>query len=833
MSSSGPLAGLVVVELTDEIGSYCGKLLADLGADVIKVEEPGGGQQRHTPPFFGEDRDVESAIPFWSQNTSKRSLELDFTKENERIRVRDLMLAADVVIEDFPPGYLAEYNLAYTDLKQERPDLVYASITSFGQTGPHANFEATDLVVQAMAGVLILAGETSDPPNFLYGNQGAICASIQAAQGILLALRLAETHGFGQHVDVSAQEALSVAQETAMMQWDFQGTNRGRTGEFGIFQIAVPGSHVYQTSDGYVTTYISAPGGADLPVLIDWMRESDAHSDLDTEPFQEIISGLNSAFLTKILSNPTDFPDVLDSLAHIDKVIAQFFLGLTASEAYEEGQSRRLLIGIVSTPRDLAENSQLRARDWYQVLEFQGKKIEFPGVPYRLSKTSAELSPPPSLNNAADIVLPDRLPRTFSSTRPRLPLEGVRVADFSWFGAGPIAAQTLATFGAEVIRIESETKIDSLRLVQPYATNEDGSFKTGYNISGYFNNFNAGKHSLLLNLNDERGQELAYQLIEKSDLFLTNFTPRVIEKWNLGYEQISKVNPKIIALYAPMQGLTGPHRDFLGFGAVLTPITGISHLSGFPNRPPIGIGTNYPDYVINPGHSVTALLAALRHRVRTGEGQLIEMPQIESVVNVLATAVLNYTANGVNGIRTGNWHPTIAPHGVFQCLDDDTVIPNERWVAVACRDDGQWQSLCEELGHPDLANDPRFQTFSARSQNSGELEIILASWFKELFAEEIMQRLQSVGVPCGVVQTAQDILERDLHVQEREYYQYLEHPETGLSCYDGPCARLSETPGEHRSAAPLFGEQTFEVASQILGLSADEIADFVSQDILA
>ena len=226
-------------------------------------------------------------------------------------------------------------------------------------------------------------------------------------------------------------------------------------------------------------------------------------------------------------------------------------------------------------------------------------------------------------------------------------------------------------------------------------------------------------------------------------------------------------------------------------------------------------------------------MAALRHRVRTGEGQLIEMPQIESVVNVLATAVLNYTANGVNGIRTGNWHPTIAPHGVFQCLDDDTVIPNERWVAVACRDDGQWQSLCEELGHPDLANDPRFQTFSARSQNSGELEIILASWFKELFAEEIMQRLQSVGVPCGVVQTAQDILERDLHVQEREYYQYLEHPETGLSCYDGPCARLSETPGEHRSAAPLFGEQTFEVASQILGLSADEIADFVSQDILA
>ena len=178
-----------------------------------------------------------------------------------------------------------------------------------------------------------------------------------------------------------------------------------------------------------------------------------------------------------------------------------------------------------------------------------------------------------------------------------------------------------------------------------------------YNASGYFNNFNAGKLSFLLDLNSERGQEIAYRLIERSDIFMTNFTPRVLEKWNLLYEHVSAANPRIVAGYAPMQGMVGPHRDFLGFGAVLTPITGISELSGFPHHPPIGIGTNYPDYVVNPGHLAFALLAALRHRDITGEGQLVEMPQIESVVNALAPAILDYTANGVVQTRTGNRSP--------------------------------------------------------------------------------------------------------------------------------------------------------------------------------
>ncbi|MGH2607944.1 MAG: CaiB/BaiF CoA transferase family protein [Tepidiformaceae bacterium] len=414
------------------------------------------------------------------------------------------------------------------------------------------------------------------------------------------------------------------------------------------------------------------------------------------------------------------------------------------------------------------------------------------------------------------------------------PLDGIRVADFSWFGAGPIGGQTLCTFGAEVVRVESETRIDSLRVVQPVALNEDGSYKPGYNASGYFNNFNAGKLGITLNLNTEKGQEIAYRIVEKSDIFLTNFTPRVIDKWNLGYEQLKAVNPRIIAAYQPMQGLEGPHRDFLGFGAVLTPITGITAMSGFPERPPIGVGTNYPDYVVNPGHTVTAILAALRYRNKTGKGQLVELPQIESVVNVLGTAVADYLANGNVQNRGGNRSPVASPHGAFRCADDpESVNSPDRWVAIACRDDREWMELCQILGHAEPGAAPHFETLADRKANEDELEALVGEWVKDRRAEDVMALLQGAGIPCGVVQTAQDLLDRDPHVKARGYYVYLDHAETGRAAYDGPGWKMSATPGALRAPAPLLGEHTMEVCERIVGLSMDEIGDLMAEGVLA
>ena len=413
-----------------------------------------------------------------------------------------------------------------------------------------------------------------------------------------------------------------------------------------------------------------------------------------------------------------------------------------------------------------------------------------------------------------------------TATNGSRPLEGVRVADFSWFGVGPIAARTLADFGADVIRIESEARVDGLRLGQPIKPG-----KTGYNVCAYFNNFNADKRSFLLNMSAEGSQEVAYRLIERSDIFLSNLTPRIFERWGLTYEELREVKPDIIAAYMPMQGLSGPHRDFLGFGAVLTPTTGISHLSGDPDRAPVGVGTNYPDYVVNPGHTVIAILAALRHRRKTGQGQRIELAQVESVAATMGPSLLDYTANGVNQVRNGNKSSWMCPHGIYRCADDPS--GRERWIAIAVGDDAQWESLRAVGDGAAFTSDDRFPTLLGRRRHEDDLNSMLSDWTASFDAAALAIQLQSVGVAAALVQDAEDMCEHDDHLAARGFYEYLDHPETDISLYDGPIVKLHETPGYLASPAPLFGQHTYEVATEVLGYSADDVAELTSAGVLS
>jgi benzylsuccinate CoA-transferase BbsF subunit len=365
-------------------------------------------------------------------------------------------------------------------------------------------------------------------------------------------------------------------------------------------------------------------------------------------------------------------------------------------------------------------------------------------------------------------------------------------------------------------------------MVAPFAKG-----KTGYNVSGYFNNYNAGKLGILLNLNSDEGQKIAHRLIEWADVFLTNITPRVIERWGLTYDKVSEINPNIIAAYQPMQGFDGPHRDFLGFGAVLTPITGYNHLAGFPNRPPMGLGTNYPDYVINPGHTFIAIMAALRYRRRTGKGQHIECAQLESSAAPLASAIFDYTANGRVQGPQGNSLPYAAPHNAYKCKpsSDGGRPMDERWIAIACFADEEWQALAEAL--PEWAKDAKFSTLAGRKENEGELDANVAAWTADKDAYEIMEDLQKRGVPAGVVQSAREILDVDEHMKARGYYAYLEHPEAGRHAHDGPPFVLSKTPGSVRTPAPMLGEHTEYVCKEILGLDDEGIAELMVAGALA
>ncbi|HWO93633.1 MAG TPA: CoA transferase [Dehalococcoidia bacterium] len=401
-------------------------------------------------------------------------------------------------------------------------------------------------------------------------------------------------------------------------------------------------------------------------------------------------------------------------------------------------------------------------------------------------------------------------------------LEGLRVLDFSWFGAGPMGTKVLADHGAEVIRVESIMKLDGLRMAPPFPPTGEGP-----NLSGYYNNHNSSKLSVTLNMQRPEARDIALRLVAVSDVVIDNFNPGILEKWGLAYERLVEVKSDIIQIRMPMLGLTGPHRHWIGFGMTLTGLCGFNELSGFPNREPAGIGTNYPDYSSNPYHAMFAILSALHWRRRTGEGQFIELSQYESTINILHTAVLDYTVNGREATRRGNRSDIAAPHGAYPCMGED------RWIAIACENDAQWAALVEHMGFPDWALEARFATLVERVANADALDDKLAEWTRDQRAEDLMWKLQRAGVPAGVVENAQDTLENDAQLRFREHFQRLEHPEAGVTYYDAPPVRLSKTPGRLRSPAPLLGQHNGYVFGELLGMSEDEIRRYTEEGIFA
>jgi benzylsuccinate CoA-transferase BbsE subunit len=400
------LEGVRVIEFCDEVGSYCGKLLADLGAEVIKVEPPLGGLERHSPPYLHHEESPDTSLAFWVNNTSKKSVVLDLDTSEGQEAARKLVASAQIVLEDRPVGYLAERGLGFDAVHAANPALVYTSITGFGQTGPHAGYAFSDIVGQAMGGIMTLAGEQADPPNMIVGEQANRSASVHASQATLAALLHAEATGEGQYIDTSAQEACSMSQETAMQTWDLQKRNRVRTGALGAIPVKLPATGVYECRDGHVMLFVLAPAGKEFPALVDWMREKGMHEDLDEEPYASISNGLNMAMITQLMSNPASAGESLPHLAHINDVVTRFVASMGAVEAYEEGQRRNLLVGLVSTPEHLANNPQLRARDWYVKLPLDsGEVVEFPGPPYRLSESPAVPGTPPRLGQHTEEVL--------------------------------------------------------------------------------------------------------------------------------------------------------------------------------------------------------------------------------------------------------------------------------------------------------------------------------------------------------------------------------------------------------------------------------------------
>jgi crotonobetainyl-CoA:carnitine CoA-transferase CaiB-like acyl-CoA transferase len=399
------------------------------------------------------------------------------------------------------------------------------------------------------------------------------------------------------------------------------------------------------------------------------------------------------------------------------------------------------------------------------------------------------------------------------------PLEGLKVLDFCWVAVGPMTTGYLAEYGATVVRVESKRRPEVLRHAPPFSGNQEG-----LNRSGYYANYNANKFGFGLNMGLPQAREFVKRLVAWADLVTENFTPGTMEEWGLGYEELCQVKPDIILFSTSMLGRGGPYSRQPGFGPVLASLSGMTGLTGWPDRTPTNPYGAYTDFLV-PRFAVPTILAALDYRRRTGRGQHLDFSQLETSLHFMAPLLLDYTINGRERGRMGNRHPAAAPHGAYPCQGEDC------WCTIACETDAEWEALCRTMGHPTWTQEERFTTLLGRKANEDELDERIGQWTRGWEAPTLMQTLQQAGVPAGVVETCQDLFE-DPQLQHRGHFVVLDHPEMGPHPVQRSEFRLSRAPGRFGSPAPLLGQHTVQVCQEILQMDEAEIAALLEAGVL-
>ena len=396
----------------------------------------------------------------------------------------------------------------------------------------------------------------------------------------------------------------------------------------------------------------------------------------------------------------------------------------------------------------------------------------------------------------------------------------IKIVAWSWAMVGPLTLKFFADYGATVIRVETSHRPCVTRTSAPF---KDG--KAGLNRSGYFNHFSGNMMSVSLNMGHPLAIGLAKELIAQADVVMENFTPGVMEKWGLGYEELKKIKPDIIMLRQNGFGTEGPYRNLAAFGMILAAIAGIPNFIGWPDRGPLPVGVGAYTDCISPRLATAALIAALDYRDKTGRGQLLDLAQYETAIYFVLPGVLDYAANGREPIRNGNACAYAVPHNVYPCKG------KERWCTIAVFNDQQWARLCGVLGKPEYIHDVRFETFLNRKQNEKEVDDLIKDWTADLTPEEVMIRLQGAGIPAGVVENAADLY-ADPQLRHRNLFWPIEHSEMGLFTHLGTSLKLSKTPAQAYMPSPCLGEHTEYVLTKLLGKTDEEFIELLKAGVL-
>lgn len=784
------LKGFRALDLTDLSGQLCGRVLADLGMEVIKIEPPGGDPVRNLAPFITSPDGKRLSTVFAHLNAGKASKVLDLNGETGGAQLRELVKTADVLIESFQPGDLEAKGLGYKDLVTINPKIVMASITGFGQTGPKKNFACNDLVALAESGFLYISGDPSLPPVKPPEAQAYYFASLFATAGLLAALYRRERTGQGDHVDTSMQEALAT-QEHIIRLWanDQQIAKRA-----GSQHGSVAPAKIFSCKDGFVYLYVTRQ-----------------HWKL---------------FLSLWKNHPTvfDAPDWLNNLyrrAHADELnaaVEAFLSGFTMAEITEFLQAKGIPCVPVNTPLGFANDEQVRERGFIAPVEHAGfGKSKQPAIPFIIDGARPPIGSVPILDSwQPSVAIPNECEGSKISPFGRNdrqpgngPLEGIRIVSFDHVLAGPYGTTILAELGADVIKVESSKGgMDPFRF---FGTGEDP------NLSPRFLEFNRNKRSFTVNLKHPKGQTVLHDLVAKADAVLDNYSVDVVERIGLAYDQLCKVNRDIINLRMPGLGTTGPKRHFSTVGVNITAFTGLTYLWNHPGvtNPPIGSQTVFPDYVSGTLCAII-IISGVLYRDRQKRGAFIDLGQSEATAFMIGAHLMEAAASGKNAEPIGNISPSVAPHGCYPCLGED------RWCVIAAENEQQWVALAKII-ESGVTGDPRFATNAERLKNRAALDAIIGSWTKTKEPFALRDQLQGAGIPCGVVQTGEDLV-NDPHLQQRGFIVAVDNSRLGRVVLPNFPLQFTNAKLTRRWEFPVLGRDTETVLRDVVGYDEATIA---------
>ena len=778
------LKGFRALDLTDLSGQLCGRLLADLGMEVIKIEPPGGDPVRNLAPFVKSADGKLLSTTFAHLNAGKASKVLDLETDAGRAALRQLVETSDVVIESFQPGELDTKGLGYKDLAAINPGIVMASISAFGQTGPKKNYACNDLVALAESGFLYISGDPSLAPCKPPETQAYYFASLFATAGLLAALYRRERTGQGDHVDASMQETLAT-QEHIIRLWANEKQVLKRAGsQHG----SVAPAKIFQCRDGFVYLYVTRQ-----------------HWKL----FLSVWKDHAAVF---------DAPDWLNNVyrrAHADELnpAVEAFIGkFTMAEITDLLQAKGIPCVPVNTPMGFANDEHVRGRGFMAPVEHSGfGSTRQPAMPFVIDGARPAVGSVPPLDSWRDSSVKRVAPTktTFAPNSDSGPLDGMRIVSFDHVLAGPYGTTILAELGADVFKIESSKGgMDPFRF---FGTGEDP------NLSPRFLEFNRNKRSFTVNLKHPKGQGVLHDLVAKADAVLDNYSVDVVERIGLSYDQLCRVKPDIVNLRMPGLGTTGPKRHFSTVGVNITSFTGLTYMWNHPGNthPPIGSQTVFPDYVSGTLCAII-IISGVLHRDRHKKGAFIDLAQSEATAFMIGANLMEAASTGKDPEPVGNASIAIAPHDCYPCKGED------RWCVIAAENEEQWTALAQLVGGG-IGQDQRFKTNAERLKNCAALNAIIAQWTQDQDAFALRDQLQKAGIPGGVVQTGED-LTNDPQLKERGFVVAVNNPRLGRVVLPNFPLHFANAKLTRRWEFPVLGRDTEAVLRDVVGYDEATIA---------